>query len=70
VEDDGWCWEKVRCVQLGDLRAFYRPGWCKVSNWGFQLAGVGDGSMQPDSFDCPPSWSNGCSWVTLNREGK
>jgi hypothetical protein len=26
VEDDGWCWEKVRCVHLGDLRPFYSPG--------------------------------------------
>jgi hypothetical protein len=23
VEDDGWCWEKVWCVQLGDLTLLY-----------------------------------------------
>jgi hypothetical protein len=50
--DKRWCWKKVWCVQLGDLTPFYMPGWCEVSNWGFQLAGGGDGSMQLDSFDC------------------
>jgi hypothetical protein len=37
------------------LRPFYMPGWCEVSNWGFQSASGDNGSMQLDSFDCPLS---------------